>query len=144
MIRQLRLSHLRRRQEPGHRDRPGTLNVIIKSAESITVTLEDSGRVVLGKVFPLKQDIREFPDHRLNEGFDEVIVFLAAHPLVPPAEIQRIVQQITIVSTYIQHDWHRCRRMNSRAQRVQRELANRNAHAANTEIAESEYALAIG
>src|SRR6185369_5631846 len=124
--------------------RAGTLDVIVERAESIAIALQQSRGVVPGEVFPLQQHARKALAQRNHEGFNECVVLGAANALVAPADIQRIVQQLLVVGADIENDRQRRRRMNPRAHRVQRQLADRDAHAADAEIAEPEDALAVG
>ncbi|CCJ96999.1 hypothetical protein BN130_3343 [Cronobacter malonaticus 507] len=61
-----------------------------------------------------------------------------------PAHIERIVQQLLIVGADIQHDRQRIRRADAAAGGVERELADRNPHAADALVAEAENTLAVG
>ena len=81
---------------------------------------------------------------RADDRVDKIVVFLAAHPLMAPAEIQRIGQTLLIVGADIEHDRQSRRRIKTAAGRVERELADRNAHAAGALVAEPEDALAVG
>src|SRR4029077_10215511 len=65
------------------------------------------------------------------------------HALVPPADIERIGEPLLIVGADVEQDRQRCPRMNAGARRVERELADRNTHAAGALIAEPENALAV-
>ena len=84
--------------------------------------------------------MRDGADDRL----DKIVVFLAAHPLVTPAEVERVGQRLLIVGADIEHDRQGRRRMKTAAGRIERELADRDAHAARTLVAEPEDALAVG
>ena len=61
-----------------------------------------------------------------------------------PAEIERIAQTLLIVGADIEHDRQGRRRMKTAAGRVERELADRDAHAAGALVAEPEDPLAVG
>ena len=61
-----------------------------------------------------------------------------------PADIERIGQAVGIVGADIEQDRQRRRRMQAAAAGIERELADRDAHAAGALIAEAENALAIG
>src|SRR6185436_13843600 len=93
---------------------------------------------------PLQQHAREALAERDHEGLNERVVLGAADALMPPADVQRIVQQLLVVRADIENDRQRRRRMDAGAHRVQRQLADRDAHAADTEIAQPEDALAVG
>src|SRR6202140_3112548 len=81
--------------------------------------------------------------HRSDEGGDERIIGLAAHPFVLPADILRIVQVLAAVGADVEDDRQGRSRMQSGAGGVERELADRNAHAAGALVAEAEDALAV-
>src|SRR6202034_3423621 len=67
----------------------------------------------------------------------------AAHPLVLPADIKRIVEMLPVVSADVEDD-RQCRRgMQSGAGGVERKLADRNAHAASALVAETENTFAV-
>ena len=77
-----------------HRRRP--LDIVVEGAEAIAIALEQPRRVVLGEVLPLQQNVGPSLDDRVDEGLDEIIVFLARHPLVAPADIERIVEALRL------------------------------------------------
>ena len=81
--------------------------------------------------------------HGIDEGGDERVIGVAAHPFVLPADILRIVQMLAAVGADVEDDRQRRRRMQSGAGGVERELADRNAHAAGALVAEAEDALAV-
>ena len=78
-----------------------------------------------------------------DEGLDEVVVVLAADALVPPADIERIGEAVGVVGADVEEDRQRRRRMQAGAGGVERELADRDAHAAGALVAEPEDALAV-
>ena len=81
--------------------------------------------------------------HGIDEGGDERVIGVAAHPLVLPADILRIVQVLAAVGADVENDRQRRRRMQPGAGGIERELADRNAHAAGALVAEAEDALAV-
>jgi hypothetical protein len=64
---------------------------------------------------------------------------LAAQP-----DIIRILQQLFVVGADVQHDRETQPRVHAGAGRIERELADRDAHAVGAEIAQAENALAVG
>ena len=81
---------------------------------------------------------------RGDELLDKDVVFLAAHPLVTPADVERIGQPLIVVGADIEKHRQRRQGMDAAAGGVERELADRDAHAAGALIAEAEDALAVG
>ncbi|RMP75175.1 hypothetical protein ALQ20_200133 [Pseudomonas syringae pv. atrofaciens] len=61
-----------------------------------------------------------------------------------PAHVHRVVQQLTVVGADIQHDRQRVRRADPATSGVQRQFADRDAHAADALIAQTENSLAVG
>ncbi len=91
----------------------------------------------------MQQDVRPAFAYGGDEDLDELVVFGAAHALVLPADIKRIRQVFLIVGADVEQDRQRGRRMQPGAGGVERELADRNAHAAGALIAEPEDAFAV-
>ena len=60
------------------------------------------------------------------------------------AEVERVVEQSLVVRADIENDRQAVLRRHAGASRVERELADRDAHAAGAEIAQAEDALAVG
>src|SRR5258708_17266656 len=79
----------------------------------------------------------------IDEGGDERVIGVAAHPFVLPADILRIIQVLPAVGADVEDDRQRRRRMQSGARGIERELADRNAHAAGALVAEAQNALAV-
>src|SRR5215472_18548175 len=80
---------------------------------------------------------------RRNELLDEGVVLGAAHALVAPADIDGIGEPLAIVGAGVEQYRQRRRRMEAGAGGVERELADRDAHAAGALVAEPQYALAV-
>ena len=132
-----------RREQRAGRNRRGALDVVVEGAKPVAITLEQAGRVALGEVLPLQQDMRPALVDRRDELLDKIVVFGPAHALVPPADIERIVEIGVVVGADIEQDRQRGRRIDAAAGGVERELADRNAHAAGALVAEAEDALAV-
>src|SRR4029079_17804121 len=64
--------------------------------------------------------------------------------LMPPADIERVRQTLLVVGAGIEQDRQRGGWVYAGARRVERELTDRDAHAAGALVAESQNALAIG
>ncbi len=98
----------------------------------------------LGEVLPLQQHAGEPLAERIDERVDEFVVLGAADALVPPTEIERIRQQRFVVGADVEHHRQRSGRIEPTGSRVQRELADRNPHASDAEVAEAEHPFTIG
>ena len=101
-------------------------------------------RVGLQKVFPLQDGVRVHAHHGVDESIDEVLIRASANPLVPQAEIQRVVQPLLIVRAHVEHDRQRQIRRDSGARGVEGQLPGRDPHPADPLIAEPEDPLAVG
>ena len=81
--------------------------------------------------------------HGIHEGFDEIVVILAAHPLVPPSDIDRVGETLLVVGPDIEQDRQGGGRMETGAGGIERQFADRDAHAVGALVSETEDALAI-
>ena len=81
--------------------------------------------------------------HRRDERLDEIVVVLPSHALVPPADIERIAQPLLVVRADIEQHGQRLLRVNAGAGGIERQLADRDAHAARALIAQPQDALAV-
>src|ERR1022692_5257112 len=114
------------------------LDIVVEGAEPVAVAFEQSSRVDAGKIFPLQQHMWIARDHGADEGFDEIVVFGTAHPLVTPADIERIFKALDIVGTDIEQDRQTRLWMNAGAGGVKRELADGDSHASGALVAQPE------
>ena len=80
----------------------------------------------------------------MHKALNKCVVLGAAQSRRSTSEVIRISDQLTVVGANIERDRECPRRLNACGGGVERELADGNAHAANTEIAESENALVVG
>ena len=92
------------RVHAGDHDRGGALNVVVERAQPVAKARELGDRVGLQKVFPLQDGVRVHAHHGVDEPIDEVLILASANPLVPQAEIQRVVQPLLIVRADVEHD----------------------------------------
>ena len=81
--------------------------------------------------------------HRLDEGFDEFVIFFAAHPLMMPADIEGIAQAIFVIGPDIEKDGQGGGGVQASTCGVEREFADGNAHAAGALVAEAQNTLAV-
>ena len=64
--------------------------------------------------------------------------------LLVQADVERIGEQLLVVGAHVEHDRQALRRVDAGAGGVERELADRDAHAVGAEVAEAEDPLAVG
>ena len=126
----------------GHRR--GTLDIVVKGADLIAVAVEQRHGVLLRKVFKLQQHVRPAGLNRLDHVVNELVVLVIGNTRVAPAHIQRIVQQLLVVCSDVQHDGQGVSRADAAAGGVQRQFTDRDPHSADPLVAEAENALAIG
>ena len=125
-----------------HRGR--ALHVIVEAAQFVTVTLQQRHSVGLGKIFKLQQHVRPAALHGSNKLRHKGIVLFLAYPFMAPAHVHRVIQQRLVIGAYVDHDRQRIGWANPAASGVERQLTDRNAHAADTLVAKAENPLAIG
>ena len=133
-----------RREDPGQRHRGGALDVVVVGADLVAVARQDRHRVDVGEILPLEAALRKQLLHRLDELVDERVVFRAAHAVLAQAEIERVVEQSLVVGADVERDRQGQLRRHAGAGGVERQLAHRDAHAADAEVAQAEDALAVG
>src|SRR6202035_1807580 len=120
------------------------LDIVVEGDDSIAIALEHSGSVVLGEILPLQQHKRPASPDSAYEGFYEIIVILAANPLMPPTDIERIGEAVLVVGPDIENDGQGGRGVEPAAGGVKRQLADRDSHAVGALVAQPQYALAVG
>ena len=96
------------------------------------------------EVLPLQARVRELLLDRLDELVDEVEICLTGNPLVPPAEVFRVLQPLRVVGPDVQDDRQRPLGADSPDERVERQLPDRDAEASGALVADAEDPLAIG
>ena len=131
------------REQRAGGDRRRALDVVVEGAEPVAVAVEQPSRVVAREVLPLQQHVRPALGHGGDERLDEIVVLLAAHALVPPADVERVGEAFRVVGADVEEDRQRGRRVEAAAAGVERELADRDAHPAGALVAEPEDALAV-
>jgi hypothetical protein len=117
------------------RDRSSTLDVVVERAQPVAIAFEDAPGIGAGEIFPLQQYMRPASFHCRDELLHKVIVIGTADALVPPSDINRIGEALAIVDPGVEQYGQGRRRMQAGASGVERELADRDAHAARTLIA---------
>ena len=144
LLGQRHAGHLDGGEQRAGRDRGGALDVVVEGAEPVAIAVEQPRRVVLGEVLPLQQHVGPALCDGADELLDEVVVILTPHAGVMPADVERIGQAVLVVGADVEEDRQRGVGRNAAAGGVERELADRDAHAAGALIAEPEDALAVG
>src|SRR5262249_41906680 len=119
------------------------LNVVVEGAELIPVAGQKSGGVRTGKVLPLQQNMRPALLHAGHESIHEIVVVLAAHAVMVPADIDRTVQPLLIVGSDVEQNRKTVFRMDPAERRVKRHLSDRDSHAPGALIAEPQDSLAV-
>uniref|UniRef100_A0A182JE73 Uncharacterized protein n=1 Tax=Anopheles atroparvus TaxID=41427 RepID=A0A182JE73_ANOAO len=133
-----------RGEQAGHRHRCRALDVVVERAVRVAELVQEAERVVVAKVLELDERVLAVPLHDgLHELVDELVVLRALHARVPQADVQWILQQVLVVRADVDHDRQTLVRRNAGEGRVERELTDRNAHTAGTQIAQPENALTV-
>ncbi len=122
----------------------GALDVVVEARDAVLVAVEQAQRVVLLEVLELDQaarpDLVDPDDERLDQG----VVLGAAQARRPIAEVQRIGEQRGIVGPDVERHGERQGRVDAAAGGVQRELADRDGHAAGALVAQPEDPFVVG
>ena len=123
--------------------RRGPLNVVVEGTQSVAVAVQQPRRVGAGKILPLQKNVRPAAFHSAHEGLDKIVVLLAADAMMLPADINRIVQQFRVVRAHVEQHGQALLGRNAAQRRVERHLADGNAHAAGALVTEAENALPV-
>ena len=110
----------------------------------MAVLVEQAEGVGVAEILPLQQRLGIGLLDGLDELLDEGVVFRAAHALLVESDIQRVFVQLGVVGADVQGDGQAVVGMQAGASRIERELADGNAHAERAQVTEAEDALAIG
>ena len=132
------------RQNGAGRDRRRALDVVVETAQPVAVALEDRLGVAGGEVLPLQQHVGKALHDRMDEELDEVVVLAAPDALAPPADVGGIVEALLVVRAHVEQDGQRPGGIDAAAERVERQLADGNAHAAGALVSQAEDALPVG
>ncbi len=142
LLAQRHARHVDRADERADRYGGGALNIVIECAKPIAIARQQPVGVADREILPMQQDMRPAFAHGVDKRLDKVVVFGPAHTLMAPADIERFGQMLG-VRPDVENDRQGRRGMQAGARRVERQLADRNAHAAGPLIAEAQDALAI-
>jgi hypothetical protein len=121
----------------------GALDVVVEGADLVAISREDGDRVEIGEILPLDAAFRVELLDRRYEFVDEGEILFAAHAVLAQALVKRIIEQDLVVGANVEDDGQTVLRRHAGAGGVERELADWDAHAAGSEIAETEDALTI-
>ena len=129
---------------PGQHDRRGALDVVVEGADAVAVALQQAERIGVGEILELDQRAGEHLLHRRDEFLDQRVVARAAQALLPQPDVERVVAQGLVVGADVEHHRQAAPRMHAGAPGIERELADRDAHAVRAQVAQAEDALAVG
>src|SRR5262249_28879444 len=129
---------LDRGQHGGERDRPGALHVVVENAVLVAVGEQDAARVVGTEVLEVQQRAWEQRGGDPKVLVDELVVSLTAHPGVPVAEGQRVVEQLFVVGADVEGNGNHPARVDAGGRGVDGQLANRDRDAAHAPVADAE------
>ena len=121
-----------------------TLDVVVETEHAFAILAQQRVGVGGQEVLELDERARKHFLHAHDELLHELRVGAPAETLLTKPEIERVHAHRVVVGANVQHDGQAHRRIDSRARRVERQLAHWDAHTARTEVTEPEDALAIG
>jgi hypothetical protein len=129
-----------RGQDHGRR----ALDVVVEAEQLVAVALQDRQRVRGGEILPLQQHTGQFGAHGLDEPVDEIVVAGAGQSMMPPAKVHGVGQEPGVVGADVQKDRQSARRIDTTQRRVQRQLADRDAHATDALVTQAQNPLPVG
>ena len=131
-------------EQTSNGNRRRALNVVVEATHSIAVARQQRDRRSVVEVLELDAAARIHLLHRHHKLLEQRVELSATRARLAQTWIERIVEELLVVGSDIDHHGHAARWMNSANRGVEREFAHGNAHAANAQIAQAEDALAIG
>ena len=143
VLAQRQTGHMNGGQQGSGRHRRRSLDVVVEGAQAVAIAREQAPGIGLREILPLQQHMRPALGDRGDEAVDEFIIVAAANALVPPADVKRVGEALAIVGAGIEQDRQGGGGMQAGAGAVERELPDRDAHAACALVAETEHALAV-
>src|SRR5438876_7119930 len=130
--------------DAGQRDAGGALDVVVEGADLVAIARQDRDSVEISKILPLDAAFRVELLHSHHELVYKGEILFAAHAVLAQALIERVIEQNLIVRADVENDRQTVPRRHAGARGIERELADRDAHPAGAEVAETEDALAVG
>ena len=131
-------------KDAGQRHPGSALDVVVEGADLLGIARQNRHRVHVGKILPLDAASRIKRLDGVDELVDEGQILRAAQARLAKAEIEGVLEQLLIVRADVQDDRQAILGRYAGAGRVERKLAEWDAHPAGAEIAEAEDALAVG
>src|SRR5690554_1047229 len=126
------------------RHRARALDIVVERRDGVLITLEDGESGVLCEILPLDDRVGEALLHGVHEIIEEGIIFIAAEALMPHAEVDRIADEIDTLGADIERDGHRMEGADAAADRIERELPDRDGEPAIALIADAEDGRRVG
>ena len=136
--------HTQRREQARERHRRRSLDVVVEDANLVAIFVQQTEGRMIGEILELNQHPGKHCARGGDEFVNELIICGAAQPFLAQADIIGIVQQRLIVSADVQHHRQAERRVDAGAGGIKRELADWNAHAVRSQVAETQDTLAVG
>mmetsp|Transcript_14407 Transcript_14407/g.49214 ORF Transcript_14407/g.49214 Transcript_14407/m.49214 type:complete len:281 (-) Transcript_14407:307-1149(-) len=143
LILQPRSLHSSSTHETGERNRCSSLDIIIKSADFLTVLGEESKGVGVAKVLELNENPREFFAQRSDYLMHESIILFPSDTRFWNSSIERIFEKLGIVSSNIDGNWEAMLWRDASACSVQIQFSNRNSHAVSSKVSQTKDSLSI-
>lgn len=132
------------RDDASKGDRAGALDVVVERRDLIAITLEDGESGILREILPLDDRVREALLHCVYELIKERIILVSAKALMPNAEVDGIADQIDALGADIERDRHGMEGAHPAADRIKRELSNRDGETTIALIADAEDRRRVG
>ena len=122
----------------------GALDVVVEARDPVAVAVEQPDRVVLLEVLPLQEGVGVDLGPRFDERVDERVVGFAPQAGAGVAQVLGVAQQLLVVGAAVEGDRKGQARVDARPRGVEGELADGDAHAPGSLVAEAEDALVVG
>ena len=92
------------RQDPGHDDGRGPLDVVVERRHPIAVAVQDAQRIRLLEVLPLDDAPRPDLGDALDEGLDQRVVLGSAQARLAETEVERVGEERRVVGPDVERD----------------------------------------
>ena len=132
-----------RGEDAGEHDGAGALDVVVERGQHLAVAVQQVEGVLLLEILPLEQRAGKAPAHGDDELLHDRVVLGPAQAPVGPAQIQVVVEQRLVVRAHVQADGQGMARIDARRSGIDGDLADRDAHAACTLVAQAQNALIV-